>query len=198
MGAPVAGPLAAAGALVGAGAAGALVGAAALVGAGGRVAAAAGAAVGALGAGLLHAVIPTTTIASTARPMTLMKAFPSPFAAGVGYAREASQRMTQVGIALDDIVDIGDYSNATMLALAARLERSTAFQELIAREIELDELWRRIETAIKAVADDPSTSEARKTLGTIFELVWQAHDLAGAEQPREAAARLRQAGTVRQ
>jgi hypothetical protein len=105
--------------------------------------------------------------------------------------------MTQVGIALDDIVDIADFSNATMLALAARLDGSAAFQELIAREIELDELWRRLETGIKAVADDPSAADARKTLRAIFELVWQAHDLAGASQPREAAARLRQASTLR-
>lgn len=105
--------------------------------------------------------------------------------------------MTQVGIALDDIVDIADFSNATMLALAARLDDSSAFQELIAREIELDELWRRVETGIKAVADDPSAADARRMLGAIFELVWQAHDLAGSEQPREAAARLRQASAVR-
>jgi hypothetical protein len=106
--------------------------------------------------------------------------------------------MTQVGIALDDIVEIVDFSNATMLALAARLDESSAFQELIAREIELDELWRRVETAIKAVADDPSADEARRTLGAIFQLVWQAHDLAGAERPGDAANRLRQASTLRQ
>ena len=105
--------------------------------------------------------------------------------------------MTQVGIALDDIVEIADFSNATMLALATRLEGSKAFQELIAREIELDELWRRVETRIKAVADDPSSSPERGTLRTIFELVWQAHDLAGAERPLEAATRLRQASTLR-
>ncbi len=105
--------------------------------------------------------------------------------------------MTQVGIDLDDIVPIADFSDASMLALAARLERSTTFQELIAREIELDELWRRVETGIKAVADDPSALEVRETLGTMFELVWQAHDLAGAERPLEAAAQLRQASTLR-
>ncbi len=104
--------------------------------------------------------------------------------------------MTQVGIALDDIVEIADFSNATMLALAARLEESTAFQELIAREIELDELWRRVETRIKAVANDPSATNARAGLHAIFELVWQAHDLAGAERPLEAAARLRHASTL--
>lgn len=105
--------------------------------------------------------------------------------------------MTQIGIALDDIVEIVDFSDATMLALAARLERSTAFQELIAREIELDELWRRVETGIKAVADDPAATNIRRSLHAIFELVWQAHDLAGAERPLEAAARLRQASTLR-
>ncbi|HEY1298561.1 MAG TPA: hypothetical protein VGJ60_36225 [Chloroflexota bacterium] len=105
--------------------------------------------------------------------------------------------MTQVGIALDDIVEIADFSNATMLGLAARLEDSSAFQELIAREIELDELWRRLETGIKAIAEDPSAGDERRTLARIFALVWQAHDLAGAEQPLEAAARLREASTLR-
>jgi len=105
--------------------------------------------------------------------------------------------MTQLGIALDDIVDIADFSNVTLLSLAARLEGSTAFQELIAREIELDELWRRVETGLKAVAHDPSAAELRATLTNIFTLVWQAHDLAGAEQPREAAARLRKAAALR-
>ena len=105
--------------------------------------------------------------------------------------------MTQVGITLDDIVEIADYSNAAMLGLAARLERSSTFQELIAREIELDELWRRVETGIKAVANDASAADARRTLARIFDLVWQAHDLAGAEQPLEAAARLREASALR-
>src|SRR5579859_1262306 len=105
--------------------------------------------------------------------------------------------MTQVGIALDDIVKIADFSDGTMLSLAARLDDSTAFQELIAREIELDELWRRVETGLKALADVPAADEPRATLTSIFTLVWQAHDLAGAEQPREAAARLREAAALR-
>jgi hypothetical protein len=105
--------------------------------------------------------------------------------------------MTQVGIALDDIVEIADFSSATMLALAARLEHSSAFQELIAREIELDELWRRVDTGIKAVANDPSAAGTRAILRRVFDLVWQAHDLAGAGQPLEAAARLREASTLR-
>ena len=104
--------------------------------------------------------------------------------------------MTQVGIALDDIVEIADFSNATMLALALRLERSSTFQELIAREIELDELWRRIETGLKAASEDVRAGANRRTLAAVFDLVWQAHDLAGAGQPLEAAARLRQASAL--
>jgi hypothetical protein len=105
--------------------------------------------------------------------------------------------MTQPGIALDDIVEIADFSNATMLALAARLEHSAAFQELIAREIELDELWRRLDTGLKTTAADAGTRATRTTLAAMFDLVWQAHDLAGAEQPLAAAARLRQACALR-
>jgi hypothetical protein len=104
--------------------------------------------------------------------------------------------MSQVGIALDDIVEIADFSNATILALAVRLERSSAFQELIAREIELDELWRRVETGLKAIAADPAARATRRTLETLFGLVWEAHDLAGDGRPTDAAMRLRQASAL--
>lgn len=104
--------------------------------------------------------------------------------------------MTQVGIALDDIVDIEDFSTATMLALATRLEKSSAFQELIAREIELDELWRRVETELKAIATDAAAQPARRRLAAVFDLVWQAHDLAGDGRPLDAAARLREASRI--
>jgi hypothetical protein len=112
-------------------------------------------------------------------------------------AKKRGVNVTQVGIALEDIVEIADFSNATMLALATRLEHSSAFQALIAREIELDELWRRLETGLKTIADDAAARATRTTLAAMFDLVWQAHDLAGAEQPLEAAARLRQACALR-
>jgi hypothetical protein len=105
--------------------------------------------------------------------------------------------MTQVGIALDDIVEIADFSNPTLLALATRLEGSSAFQEQIAREIEIDELWRRLETGIKEMADDAAARTSRDTLEALFSLVWEAHDLVGEGRPAEAAARLRQASTLR-
>jgi hypothetical protein len=105
--------------------------------------------------------------------------------------------MTQPGIALDDIVESRDFSNATMLALAVRLEHSSTFQALIAREIELDELWRRLDTELKTTAEDAAARPTRSIVAAVFDLVWQAHDLAGAEQPLEAAARLRQACALR-
>jgi hypothetical protein len=101
--------------------------------------------------------------------------------------------MSQVGIALDDIVEISDFASVTLLALAERLERSSTFQQLIAREIELDELWRRVDTGLKATADRAAARATRRTLEAMFGLVWEAHDLAGEGRPSEAAARLRAA-----
>lgn len=105
--------------------------------------------------------------------------------------------MAQVGIALDDIVEIEDFSNATLHALATRLDGSSEFQMLIAREIEVDELWRRLETGIKDMADDATTRTSRDTLDALFSLVWEAHDLVGEGRPAEAAERLRQASALR-
>jgi len=104
--------------------------------------------------------------------------------------------MPQVGLALDDIVDVSDYSHATMVALATRLEQSSAFQQLIAREIELDELWRRLDTGLKDSAVDAASRSRHRTLEAMFALVWEAHDLAGEGRPIDAAARLRQASAL--
>lgn len=105
--------------------------------------------------------------------------------------------MAELGIALDDIVEISDFSNTTMLTLAARLDVSTSFGEIIAREIELDELWRRVDTGRKDAADAPGADQERQVLEIIFALVWQAHDLTGEGQPAAAAARLREATGLR-
>ena len=102
----------------------------------------------------------------------------------------------QTGIELDDIAEVSDFAQVTLQALAVRLERSSTFQEFIAREIELDELWRRLETGIKAAADDPAARNSRRILQEMFSLVWEAHDLAGEGRPTEAAARLREASAL--
>ena len=100
--------------------------------------------------------------------------------------------MAEVAVGLEDVVAIADYSPATLLALAGRLERSASLQELIAREIELDEVWRRVETSLK----DAQEQTARRTLRAVFDLVAEAHDLAGEGKPLDAAARLRKAVTL--
>ena len=93
-----------------------------------------------------------------------------------------------------DFVDIKDFSNESVLGLALRLEASKTFQETLMREVELDEIWRRLDTAIRERGDD-DTQEVR-VLKEMFTLVWQAHDLAGDGKLLEAAARLRAALTL--
>ncbi len=97
---------------------------------------------------------------------------------------------------LDDVVPIEDFSNETLIALAQRLETSTTFQQLILREVEMDEVWRRVDTVIKAErerADTPEALAAVKALVRVHELVFEAHDLAAEGEPLEAAKRLRDA-----
>src|SRR5438067_13322740 len=96
--------------------------------------------------------------------------------------------MTNGAMQLDDVVPIEDFSNETLLALAERLEQSASFQQLILREVELDEIYRRVDTAMSI---EPDTSSLQRLAGLVFE----AHDLAADGHPLEAARRLRQAMT---
>jgi hypothetical protein len=97
-------------------------------------------------------------------------------------------------IDLSEMIVIDDFSNDTLLALAERLEQSTSFQELLVREAELDEIYRRVETALIGAA---SENDAHSVAGLqqLFQRVWEAHDLTAEGEPREAARRLRQAMT---
>lgn len=97
---------------------------------------------------------------------------------------------------LDDIVPINDFSNETLLALAQRLETSTTFQHLILREVEMDEIFRRVDTVIKGERERGATPEALAALEHLHALVFRAHDLAADDQPVEAAKLLRSAMTV--
>lgn len=94
---------------------------------------------------------------------------------------------------ISEFVAIDDFSNDTLLALAERLERSETFQELIAREAELDEIWRRVDTAIKGAHERGESAEATASLQELFRCVFEAHDLAGDGEPHKAARRLRDA-----
>jgi len=97
-------------------------------------------------------------------------------------------------IDLSEMVEINDFSNDTLIALAERLEQSNSFQELLVREAELDEIYRRVETAL---IDASSENDAHSSDGLqhLFQRVWEAHDLAAEGEPNEAARRLRQAMT---
>ena len=88
----------------------------------------------------------------------------------------------------DDVVPIEDFSNETLLALAERLEQSATFQQLILREVELDEIYRRVDTAMSA---ETEAGALERLAGMVFE----AHDLAADGHPLEAARLLRQAMT---
>ncbi len=93
---------------------------------------------------------------------------------------------------LADVVQIGDFSNETLLALAERLENSQTFQERIIREVELDEVYRRVDTAVRDALEQ-GDSESIETLYKVREFVFEAHDLAGDGHAPEAAKKLRAA-----
>ena len=94
---------------------------------------------------------------------------------------------------LDEVVPIHDFSNETLLALAQRLEESQSFEHQILREIELDQIWRRVDTVLRREQDRCTEAQALEALQRLGRLVFEAHDLAADDQPVEAARRLRDA-----
>jgi hypothetical protein len=96
-------------------------------------------------------------------------------------------------VELADIAPIPDFSNETLLGLAERLETSRTLQELIVREVELDEVFRRVDSAVRTSQNDTAGLDGHEMLQRVRTLVFEAHDLAGAGQPLEAARRLRDA-----
>jgi hypothetical protein len=96
---------------------------------------------------------------------------------------------------LADVATIADFSNETLLGLAERLERSQTFQEHIIREVELDEIFRRVDSAVR-LAEQDGDLDSVTTLQTVRALVFEAHDLAGHGMPLDAAGRLRAAMSI--
>lgn len=94
---------------------------------------------------------------------------------------------------IDEVVPIRDFSNETLLALAQRLEEAQSFEQRILREIELDEVWRRVDTVLRREQDGCAESRALELLERLGRLVFEAHDLAAGDKPVEAAQRLREA-----
>ncbi len=86
---------------------------------------------------------------------------------------------------------VDDFGNGTLLLLIERLEASDSFQQYIAREAELDDVWRHVETALKNIQWDGGDDERAGRLRTLLDAVMAAHDLVGGDEPLEAARRLR-------
>jgi hypothetical protein len=95
-------------------------------------------------------------------------------------------------VELTDLAVIPDFSNEVLLGLAERLEASHSFQELILREVELDEVYRRVDSAV-SYAHGQEDPQAIAALEQVRALVFEAHDLARDGSPLEAAKKLRAA-----
>ena len=94
----------------------------------------------------------------------------------------------------EDVLAIMDFSNDTLLGIAERLESSTTFEDLIHREIELDQVWSRVDTVIGNLrAARPVNHDHLAAVEKMAALVYEAHDLAAEGQNTEAAGRLRTA-----
>ena len=94
----------------------------------------------------------------------------------------------------DDVCPVEDFSSATLAALIDALERSTTREHCVYREAELDDLWRVVDTALRAARRDTRERERMLRLEELQTIAVEAHDLVGAdERPLEAAARLRTA-----
>ncbi len=91
-----------------------------------------------------------------------------------------------------DLARIPDFSNEVLLALAERLENSHTFQELILREVELDEVYRRVDSAA-SYAEGREDRQSVQALQKVRALVFEAHDLARDGEPLQAAKKLREA-----
>ena len=91
-----------------------------------------------------------------------------------------------------DLAQIPDFSNDVLLALAERLEHSHSFQELILREVELDEVYRRVDSAA-SYAEGQEDRASIEALQQVRALVFAAHDLARDGKPLQAAKKLREA-----
>ncbi len=94
----------------------------------------------------------------------------------------------------DDICPVEDYSPGTLAVMIEALERSTTREHFVYREAELDDLWRVVDTALRAARRDTRERERALLLERLQAIAQEAHDLVGAaERPNEAAARLREA-----
>ncbi|HEV7666012.1 MAG TPA: hypothetical protein VGQ62_20945 [Chloroflexota bacterium] len=94
---------------------------------------------------------------------------------------------------LNEWLPIRDFSTDTLFIVAQRLELSTTRRHGIAREAELDDLWRYVQAALEDARRNTADRARVDALDRLFQAVTAAHDLTGDGHRQEAAARLRQA-----
>lgn len=93
---------------------------------------------------------------------------------------------------LDSILPVENMSDITIQTLVDRNLRSTRAEHFIYREVELDELWRLVDIAVRTGHSDEQRSPER--LINMRAAIHRAHDLIGMDsKPIEAAAALREA-----
>lgn len=94
---------------------------------------------------------------------------------------------------LNEWLPIRDFSTDTLFIVAQRPELSTTRRHGIAREAELDDLWRYVQAALEDARRTGPESARVHALEGLFQAVTEAHDLTGDGHRLEAASRLRRA-----
>jgi hypothetical protein len=101
---------------------------------------------------------------------------------------------TEVIVRPDQMVAIQDFSRETMAGLAQRIESSDGFQQFVWRELELDQIWCRVNDEIEAIqAGNGERMGELAGLQQLSQLLLEAKDVALDGRPLEAAAQLRAA-----
>lgn len=96
---------------------------------------------------------------------------------------------------IDRLHVFAELTDQSVLALVARIERSSTPEHMIYRECELDEAWRLLDSAVRNVRalGGEGAAEALETLDGLRAIVIKAHDLVGVDgDVKGAASELRQ------
>jgi hypothetical protein len=95
---------------------------------------------------------------------------------------------------LDTIETVTDYSRGTLETLSGRIAQSSGYEQLVYREVELDEVWRLLEASIAEARRIGGTAAEIVQLETLRDATMEAHDMVSDRTLTQAAAdRLRSA-----
>lgn len=95
-------------------------------------------------------------------------------------------------VLLDDIEAVSDFSPATLELLSYRIAQSCGYEQLVYREVELDEAWRLLDSSIADARRTGAQTDEITRLEQLRDGVVEAHDmLSDPAATQRAAARLR-------